>query len=206
MSFCLLPTYTEARQIVLCLFPPPKMLSKLAVLASLVAGGLSQGVGTNQAEVHPKLTWQKCTAPGSCSNVNGEVVIDSNWRWTHKKGGYENCYTGNTWDASACPDNESCAANCELEGADYAATYGVTTSGNALTMKFKQNNNIGARMYLMANSEKYEMFQMNGNEIAFDVENGEIGCGLNGAVYFVSMDEDGGLARSPGNKAGAKYG
>ena len=182
------------------------MLSKLAVLASLVAGGLSQGVGTNQAEVHPKLTWQKCTAPGSCSNVNGEVVIDSNWRWVHKKGGYENCYTGNTWDSSACPDNESCAANCELEGADYASTYGVTTSGNALTMKFKQNNNIGARMYLMANSEKYEMFKMNGNEIAFDVENGEIGCGLNGAVYFVSMDEDGGKARSPGNKAGAKYG
>ena len=33
-----------------------------------------------------------------------------------------------------------------------------------------------------------------------------IGCGLNGALYFVSMDLDGGLAKYSGNKAGAKYG
>ena len=31
-------------------------------------------------------------------------------------------------------------------------------------------------------------------------------CGLNGALYFVSMDEDGGMANYPNNKAGAKYG
>lgn len=31
-------------------------------------------------------------------------------------------------------------------------------------------------------------------------------CGLNGALYFVSMDEDGGLSKYSGNKAGAKYG
>jgi len=31
-------------------------------------------------------------------------------------------------------------------------------------------------------------------------------CGLNGALYFVSMDEDGGMSKYPTNKAGAKYG
>ncbi|KAK6838134.1 glycoside hydrolase family 7 protein [Apiospora arundinis] len=186
------------------------MLSKLAILASLVAGGQSQLAGTEQEEVHPKLTWQKCTAPGACSNVAGSIVVDANWRWAHGVGGYTNCYTGNTWNKSLCPDNEACAANCEIEGADYESTYGISTSGSAVTLKFVTPNssgtNVGSRVYLMADDESYEMFTMNGNEIAFDVENSEIGCGLNGAVYFVSMDEDGGKARSPGNKAGAKYG
>ena len=31
-------------------------------------------------------------------------------------------------------------------------------------------------------------------------------CGLNGALYLVQMDEDGGKCRYPGNKASAKYG
>jgi cellulose 1,4-beta-cellobiosidase len=31
-------------------------------------------------------------------------------------------------------------------------------------------------------------------------------CGLNGAVYFSEMDQDGGMKRFSGNKAGAKYG
>lgn len=31
-------------------------------------------------------------------------------------------------------------------------------------------------------------------------------CGLNGAVYFVSMDEDGGTSKFSSNTAGAKYG
>lgn len=34
----------------------------------------------------------------------------------------------------------------------------------------------------------------------------QLSCGLNGALYFVSMDEDGGMSKYPGNKAGAKYG
>lgn len=31
-------------------------------------------------------------------------------------------------------------------------------------------------------------------------------CGLNGALYFVSMDADGGLSKYDGNEAGAEYG
>jgi len=37
-----------------------------------------------------------------------------------------------------------------------------------------------------------------------DVSN--LPCGLNGALYFVQMDADGGLSKYPTNKAGAKYG
>ena len=51
-------------------------------LLSLVAVARSQGVGTNQAETHPKLTYSTCDGSG-CTQVDGEVVIDANWRWLH---------------------------------------------------------------------------------------------------------------------------
>ena len=34
----------------------------------------------------------------------------------------------------------------------------------------------------------------------------QLPCGLNGALYFVEMQADGGLSEYPGNKAGAAYG
>lgn len=185
------------------------MLKTGSALAALLAVASAQQVGTNDAETHPKITWQRCTS-SSCTNVNGEMVIDANWRWAHDVKGYTNCYEGNTWNTTACPNPEACAKNCAIEGAKYQETYGVTTSGNAVTMKFltkhQYGTNVGARLYLMNGATKYQMFTMNGNEIAFDVENSKLGCGLNGAVYFVSMDEDGGMSKYPGNKAGAKYG
>lgn len=189
------------------------MQGRLVTLTSLLAAaGLSsgQGVGTNQAETHPSITWQKCTGKGSCADQKGEIVIDANWRWVHDKSGYTNCYTDNTWNTTACPDNTKCAANCVVDGADYSATYGATTSGNALTLKFitkgSYATNIGSRTYLMASSTKYAMFTLLGNEFAMDVDLSKLPCGLNGAVYFVSMDEDGGMSKYSTNKAGAKYG
>lgn len=97
-----------------------------------------------------------------------------------------------------------------MEGADYSGTYGVTTSGNALTLKFvtkgTYSTNIGSRMYLMASDTAYQMFTLNGNELAFDVDLSTVDCGLNAALYFVAMDSDGGMSSEPNNKAGAKYG
>ncbi|KAF8148441.1 cellobiohydrolase I-II [Crassisporium funariophilum] len=178
------------------------------VLATAVRGQL---VGTYQTETHPKLPWQKCTKGGSCATQSAaSVVLDANWRWVHNKDGYTNCYTGNTWNATICPNNKSCAANCALDGADYTATYGITASGNALTMKFITNNangkNIGSRVYLMASDTKYQMFKLLNQEFTFDVDVSKLPCGLNGALYFSAMDEDGGLSRFSTNKAGAKYG
>jgi cellulose 1,4-beta-cellobiosidase len=155
------------------------------------------------------MTWKKCTGKGSCTSVNGEVVIDANWRWLHTTEGYENCYDGNEW-TSECSSATDCASKCAVEGADYGKTYGVSTSGDSLTLKFitehDYGKNIGSRMYLMASATKYQMFTLMGNEFAFDVDLSTIECGLNSALYFVAMEEDGGMKSYSTNKAGAKYG
>ncbi|KAF9525304.1 family 7 glycoside hydrolase [Crepidotus variabilis] len=189
------------------------MFSKLALVSfalATLAGIRGQQVGTYQTETHPSLTWQKCTKGGSCSTVSGSIVLDSNWRWVHKTGDYTNCYTGNTWNTTICKTNTDCAANCALEGADYPGTYGITTSGNSLNLKFIQSNsngkNIGSRVYLMASDTKYQMFNLLNQEFTFDVDVSKLPCGLNGAVYFSQMEADGGMASFSTNKAGAKYG
>ncbi|PAV16850.1 cellobiohydrolaseI [Pyrrhoderma noxium] len=166
----------------------------------------AQQVGTQTAENHPALSVQSCAAGGSCTSVSGSVVLDSNWRWLHTTSGYTNCYTGNTWDTSLCPDPVTCAANCALDGADYQGTYGITTSGNELSLQFVTGANIGSRVYLMADDSHYRMFHLKNQEFTFDVDVSNLPCGLNGALYFVEMDEDGGISRFSGNKAGAKYG
>ncbi|KAJ7289779.1 cellobiohydrolase I-II [Mycena rebaudengoi] len=192
--------------------------SGFLVLAALLPVALGQLAGTNIAENHPALTWQRCTGTGgtSCTTQSSSIVIDANWRWTHQgTSGTTNCYTGNTWDNTLCPNGKTCAANCAVDGADYAATYGITTSGNALTMKFVtgyQQPNIGSRVYLMApgSTTTYQTFNFNNQEFVshrFDVDVSQLPCGLNGALYFAQMDADGGVAKSNGaNKAGAKYG
>ncbi|KAL0070514.1 hypothetical protein AAF712_002346 [Marasmius tenuissimus] len=189
------------------MFPKLSLLS-FALLALNVS---AQQVGTNTAESHPKLSWQKCAAGGSCTNQAGSVVLDSNWRWLHSTKDLTNCYTGNTWDSTLCPSNAACATGCALDGADYSGTYGITTSGNSLNLKFVTNGpyskNIGSRVYLMDTSDaKYQTFDMRNQEFTFDVDMSNLPCGLNGALYFVSMDADGGMAKSANNKAGAKYG
>ncbi|KAH8423049.1 glycoside hydrolase family 7 protein [Aspergillus melleus] len=183
------------------------MHQRALLFSALWSAVSAQQAGTLTEESHPALTWQKCTSGGSCTEQKGSVVIDSNWRWLHDVDGSTNCYTGNTWDEELCPDNEACATNCALDGADYSGTYGVTTSGDALTLKFVTGENVGSRLYLMDSSdEKYQTFDLIDNEFTFDVDVSELPCGLNGALYFTSMDADGGVERYPENKAGAKYG
>lgn len=109
------------------------------------------------------------------------------------------------------PDNKSCASNCALDGADYKGTYGITASGNSLQLKFvtkgSYSTNIGSRTYMMKDDSTYEMFKLSPDqEFTFDVDLSNLPCGLNGALYFVSMDADGGLKKYSTNKAGAKYG
>ena len=52
-------------------------------------------------------------------------TVDANWRWCDNEQDGQvgpNCYLGNSWDDSACPNTEegglTCAKNCALEGAD----------------------------------------------------------------------------------------
>jgi len=188
------------------------MFNKIALITScLVAIAYGQQVGTQTAENHPPLAWETCTKAGGCTAAsNGAVVLDANWRWVHQTSSTTNCYTGNTWDATLCPDDATCATNCALDGADYSGTYGVTAGGNSLKLTFVTNGsyskNIGSRLYLMENDTTYQVFKLLGQEFTFDVDVSNLPCGLNGALYFVSMDADGGMAKYPTNKAGAKYG
>ena len=123
------------------------------VISSLLATAYGQLPGTLTPEVHPSLTWQQCTSLNDCSTKQGKVVLDANWRWIHQKNGYINCYTGNSWNVTACADNKSCAANCEVEGADYQGTYGVSTSGNAVSLNYvtrgASSTVFNSRLFLM---------------------------------------------------------
>ncbi|KAG8766105.1 hypothetical protein FRC12_007092 [Ceratobasidium sp. 428] len=184
----------------------------LVALSSL-ATVYGQRGGIEAVEKHPVLTWQKCTRSGGCQTQSqGKIVLDADWRWIHAAGGFSDCYTGQTWNPTMCPDPVQCARNCAIEGADYAYTYGITTSGNSLTMKYFTHydpsgfHSGGTRVYLLADNTHYEMFKLKNQEFAFDVDVSDLPCGLNGAVYFTAMDADGGLSKYPNNKAGAKYG
>ena len=42
-------------------------------------------------------------------------------------------------------------------------------------------------------------------EFTFDVDVSQLPCGLNGALYFVEMDEDGGKGKFPTNKVDGIY-
>lgn len=183
-------------------------LQYLAAALPLMSLATAQKVGREQSETHPRLTWKRCSGQGSCQSVSAEVVIDANWRWLHDGSG-QNCYDGNEW-TDVCSSATECAETCHLEGADYGTTYGASTSGDALTLKFvtehEYGTNIGSRFYLMNGSSKYQMFTLMNNEFAFDVDLSTVECGLNSALYFVAMEEDGGMASYPSNEAGAKYG
>jgi cellulose 1,4-beta-cellobiosidase len=186
------------------------MISAVLVLSSLLVATRAQQAGTNTAETHPALEVSVCTASG-CTTSAQSIVIDANWRWVHDVTGYTNCYTGNTWNATICPDGVTCAANCALDGADYSSTYGITTTGNALKLDFvtkSTQSNIGSRTYLMAagSTTEYQLLTLLGQEFTFDVDVSNLPCGLNGALYFSAMDADGGVGRFSTNKAGAKYG
>ena len=181
---------------------PTAALTALAFTA--IAYG--QQIATNQAENHPTLPSQQCTLAGGCKTLSTSVVLDSNWRWLHTTTGYTNCYTGNAWDPTLCPDPVTCAKNCALDGADYPGTYGISTSGNALTLKFVTGSNVGSRVYLLQDASTYQLFKLKNQEFTFDVDMSNLPCGINGALYLSQMDADGGLAKYPGNKAGAKYG
>src|ERR1700761_3779981 len=184
----------------------------LLALFGLAATSVNaQQACTTNAEGKPTITYQTCSGSGSCTTNNGYLVIDSNWRWAHTLTGTTNCYTGNTWNTTICTSNAACAANCCLDGSGgYQSTSGISSSGSAATLGFvttdSYGTNIGSRTYLMQSQTEYAMFNPLGKEFTFDVNVANLPCGLNGAVYFVNMDQDGGMAKYSGNKAGAQYG
>lgn len=170
-----------------------KTLSLLG-LSILAATTAAQQVGHQKPLAYPQLSVSECTNSGGCSSETKNIVIDSNWMWTHQVGSSTNCFTGNTWDANLCPDDVTCAANCAIEAGDlneYSSTYGVTASGDSLSLGFvmagQYGTNVGSRNYLMENGSKYKMFHLKNREFTFTVDVSNMPCGLNGALYFSAM-------------------
>jgi cellulose 1,4-beta-cellobiosidase len=188
---------------------------KFALVVAFIAFAHAQQIGSQKKNVHLPMTVGECTASGCTSKQQG-VVLDGNWRWIHKKSTYTNCYTGVAWDPTLCPDPTTCTENCALDGvpsADWKFPYGVSGSGADLDLSFvvkdpKTGNvaNVGSRSYMMDGDSKYKMFKLKNREFTFDVDVSNLPCGLNGALYFVEMQEDGGLSEYPTNKAGAAFG
>jgi cellulose 1,4-beta-cellobiosidase len=178
------------------------------IFSALVGLNLSLGKATNQAENHPSLNWEQCTSSGSCSRQSGSVVLDANWRWLHHDG--KNCYDGNEWVSDYASDPETCSNNCNVDGADYSGTYGITGNGSSLKLSFvtegSYSTNIGSRVFLLRDETHYQLFKLKNREFTFTADVSNLPCGLNGALYFVQMDEDGGTSKHSINKAGAKYG
>lgn len=146
------------------------IVSRAAAFLALVATVSAQAACTLTTEDPPSLTWQECSSDGTCIEVEGSVSVDANWRWTHDRSSSTNCYTGNEWDATLCPDDATCTENCCVDGADYESTYGVASSGSALTLDFVTGSNVGSRLYLLANDSSYQGFTLLGNEFTFDVD------------------------------------
>lgn len=180
------------------------------LLFLLIAVANAQLVARVQAEIHPKLDWTKCDENKDCETVHGEVVMDENWRWLHDFDGYLNCFENAQWNDQVCNSSENCTETCAVDGAEYGRSYGVTSEGDKLSMRFKTYYDfaygVNSRLFLLETKDQYQTFTLMNNELAFDVDLSTIECGIQSSLYFVAMDADGGMSRHPTNKAGAEYG
>jgi len=189
------------------------MLLTSLVLALLGMAAGQAGSDAYYPEDGPSIGLRKCTAPGQCKTEEKKLTIDANWRWTHVGGDYKNCYKGNEWIEEYCPkdDGKTCASKCVLEGNDqekYTTTYGVEKIEGGVSMKFVNKHeygvSVGSRLYML-DGEDYEMFMVVNREFAFTADMKELECGMNGAIYFIEMQKNGGKGIGA-NEAGAKYG
>lgn len=175
------------------------------IVARIVA---AQQPGTSTPEVHPKLTTYKCTTSGGCVAQDTSVVLDWNYRWMHDKN-FNSCTVNGGVNATLCPDEATCGANCFIEGVDYASS-GVTTSGNSITMNQYMPSSTGGyssvspRLYLIGTDGNYVLLELNGQELSFDVDLSALPCGENGSLYLSQMAANGGANQY--NTAGANYG
>jgi cellulose 1,4-beta-cellobiosidase len=183
---------------------------------ALMLAANAQHKGESTPEETLEMIWETCKSGSGCTKQTGGITMDGNWRWTHVagEGNYTNCYTGNEWDPTICPDAETCTENCALDGIDavtWNGTYGVNiVEEGAMSLKFvtegPYSKNIGSRTFLLDESlESYVKFSLLNQEFTFDVDVSNLPCGLNGALYFSEMDADGGLSYET-NECGAAFG
>jgi len=184
-------------------------MAPYALIAATLLGLATAQTPGSTPEVHPKLNTWKCTKAGGCKEQSTAIVVDSASHNIHQKGNSTlGCGNwGSGADPVACPDEETCAKNCIMEGIQDYSTMGVYTTGGELRLDMfnPSGGQASPRVYLLAEDEEnYEMLQLTGNELAFDVDVSKLPCGMNGALYLSEMEADGG--RSQLNPGGAAYG
>ena len=186
--------------------------ASISIFISTLGCGSSQQAGYLEQEEKPTITLKECTNAGGCTSTQAKLTLDANWRWVHSTSGYENCYTGNEWNSQYCSDPVQCAQNCVLEGVSkdkYENTYGVQQIQDGVKVKFvtqhEYGTNVGSRLYVMDDDDKYKLFYLKNREFSFEVDVSELQCGMNGAMYFSEMAANGGKGLGR-NNAGAKYG
>jgi cellulase len=184
------------------------MLPTITFVVSLLQGLVAAQTPGNSPEVHPRLQTWKCTKRGGCMPQNSAIVLDDLAHPVHQLADTSlNCGNwGSAPNVTVCPDEATCAKNCIVEGISDYASYGITTSGSSLTLhQLVDSNAVSPRCYLLQeNGAEYEMLQLTGNELSFDVDSSKLPCGMNGALYLSEMSETGG--RSKLNPGGATYG
>jgi cellulose 1,4-beta-cellobiosidase len=63
-----------------------------------------------------------------------------------------------------------------------------------------------AKVYFLKDETHYQIFNLKNKEFTFTVDDSNLDFGLNGALYFVSMDEDDWTSRFSIKKAETKHG
>jgi cellulase len=183
-------------------------MPSIALISTVLLGLAAAQTPIKSPDNHPKLSTWKCTKAGGCREQRTALVLDSASHPIYQKNSpSKGCGNwGSPPDKDVCPDEETCAKNCVMEGIQNYADYGVTTSGGSVTLNMMGKNGVSSpRIYLLAEGEKkYELLKLTGQEFSFDVDLSKLPCGMNGALYLSEMKEDGGKSKL--NPGGAAYG
>ncbi|KAI9158198.1 Endoglucanase EG-1 [Paramyrothecium foliicola] len=189
--------------------PAFTMSRSLPLVASALLGLVAAQHPGDTPEVHPRLKTWKCTVDDGCEELNSAIVLDGLAHPVYQidNPSYNCGDWGNAPNATACPDAETCQANCVMDGISDYSKYGITTDGASLTLEQLSSDGslLSPRVYLLSEDEQsYEMLHLTGQEFTFDVDVSKLPCGMNGALYLSEMLEDGG--KSELNTGGAYYG
>ena len=83
----------------------------------------------------------------------------------------------------------------------------IKASNDKVTLKLVTGSNIGSRLFLMdEDKSNYYGFSLVNREFVFTVDASSLGCGLNGALYLVSMDLSNSKSKNDPTLAGPAYG
>jgi len=185
------------------------MAPRIALFAAALAGLASAQHPDDTPEIHPSLTTWKCTKAGGCVSQDTKIVLDALAHPVYQVDDpSKGCGSwGSAPPADVCPDEETCQANCVMEGIPDLTQYGVFAEGDELFLDHLREDGsvLSPRVYLLSEDEQtYELLELTGNEFTFTVDVSKLPCGMNGALYLSEMAADGG--KSDLNQAGAFYG